>query len=571
MNNLWFKRLILPFAFLLSIAGLAIGNDYYTHGGFPATGSVASSASMRAELDTITAGFDKLPSFAGNASKAVIVNGGATALSVTTGTLSLAGNFAITGAFNTTLAQGATTTLTLPLVSGTLATLAGTETLTTKTINLSNNTLTGTTAQFNTALSDNDFATLAGAENLTNKTISSPTFGGTASGSITNLALTTPTVTSPTLAGTPVFPDNVFTVGGSSDASKKVSLEVDGLTTSTTRTHFVSDEDANSAQSWEIQNLQFIALVNASALTITIHTKTGNNPSATDPILFKFRHATAGTGDYTTVAMTANTQLVISSGSTLGTVSGVAHRLYLGVANDGGTLRLFLYNPLSSTLNLQGIQDDLLYSSTAEGGAGAADSAQTLYSGTAFTTKAVRLLGYIESTQATAGTWATTVSKIHMLKFGDKRTGDLVQEQRNTSGAMATGSTGTPIDDTIPQITEGNEYMTQAITPTSAINLLRVVHQGQYSSSVQDSPICALFQDATANALAALIGRIDVGGADLQFNLEWRLQALTISSTTFRIRVGTTNTGTITFNGDGGARKLGGVMASFMSVQEIMV
>lgn len=49
-----------------------------------------------------------------------------------------------------------------------------TQTLTTKTINLTSNTLTGTTAQFNTALSDNDFATLAGSETLTNKTLTAP-------------------------------------------------------------------------------------------------------------------------------------------------------------------------------------------------------------------------------------------------------------------------------------------------------------------------------------------------------------------------------------------------------------
>jgi hypothetical protein len=56
------------------------------------------------------------------------------------------------------------------------ATLAGTETLTNKTVNLSNNSLTGTIAQFNTALSDADFATLAGTETLTNKTLTAPKF-----------------------------------------------------------------------------------------------------------------------------------------------------------------------------------------------------------------------------------------------------------------------------------------------------------------------------------------------------------------------------------------------------------
>jgi len=59
---------------------------------------------------------------------------------------------------------------------------SGTVTLSNKSINLGNNTLTGTTAQFNTALSDNDFATLAGSEALTNKTLTSPVINTAISG-----------------------------------------------------------------------------------------------------------------------------------------------------------------------------------------------------------------------------------------------------------------------------------------------------------------------------------------------------------------------------------------------------
>jgi hypothetical protein len=62
-------------------------------------------------------------------------------------------------------------TLTLDIDS-TVVTLTGTQTLTGKTVNLSDNTLSGTTAQFNAALSDANFATLDGSETLTNKTIS---------------------------------------------------------------------------------------------------------------------------------------------------------------------------------------------------------------------------------------------------------------------------------------------------------------------------------------------------------------------------------------------------------------
>jgi hypothetical protein len=62
------------------------------------------------------------------------------------------------------------------LVSGIAAYIRTlTQTLTGKTINLTDNTLTGTKAQFNTAMSDADFATLAGSETLTNKTLTTPT------------------------------------------------------------------------------------------------------------------------------------------------------------------------------------------------------------------------------------------------------------------------------------------------------------------------------------------------------------------------------------------------------------
>ena len=83
----------------------------------------------------------------------------------------LGGGFSILGGTGiTSSVSGSELTLD---IDNTVTTNSGTQTLTNKTIDLGNNTLTGTTAEFNSALQDGSFATLAGTETLTNKTISS--------------------------------------------------------------------------------------------------------------------------------------------------------------------------------------------------------------------------------------------------------------------------------------------------------------------------------------------------------------------------------------------------------------
>jgi hypothetical protein len=66
-----------------------------------------------------------------------------------------------------------TGTLTLPTSTDTLVGRATTDTLTNKSISLTTNTVTGTIAEFNSAVTDQDLATLAGTETLTNKTLGS--------------------------------------------------------------------------------------------------------------------------------------------------------------------------------------------------------------------------------------------------------------------------------------------------------------------------------------------------------------------------------------------------------------
>jgi len=100
-------------------------------------------------------------------------------------------------AFETTLTvvdPTADRTITLPNATGTVVLKDSTDTLTNKSISLTTNTITGTKAEFNSAMSDADFASLDGSETLTNKTLTSPIIS-----SITNGAAT---LTLPTSTGT---------------------------------------------------------------------------------------------------------------------------------------------------------------------------------------------------------------------------------------------------------------------------------------------------------------------------------------------------------------------------------
>lgn len=150
-----------------------------------------------------------------------------------------------------------------------------------------------------------------------------------------------------------------------------------------------------------------------------------------------------------------------------------------------------------------------------------------------------------------------------------KLTGDIVQRVTTVTGAVATGTTLIPGDNTIPQNTEGDQYMTLAITPTSAANYLDIEVVWNGTSSVSSHIGVALFQDSTANALAATYVAVSGGGFAQNACFKYRMTAGTTSATTFKVRAGGNTAGTVTFNGVGGAQIFGGVMASSITITEI--
>lgn len=393
---------------------------------------------------------------------------------------------------------------------------------------------------------------------------------GMATTTLTGLTLTTPiinggTIASPTLSGTII---GTYTLAGTPTITGGVVSAIPTTDLGIANKSYVDAKNSITI----MENGRLTVTMAANAVTIALKGNDGNDPSATNPVVVSFRSSTATSGAYVTRTITSALSTVISSGSTGGTVSGTAARIYVGLLDNAGTPELYWWNPLSST-SLYAPPEPELITTTAEGGAGAADSAQVLYSSTARASVAHRIVGYFEATEATAGTWATAASKIQLMGPGVRRTGEIVQRQRNTTGAVATGTTVIPLDDTIPQITEGNEYMTQAITPFSTINLLAVTHLGVYaSSSANQLLVLALFQDATASALASIVAaRNAAAGGYSAITLLHVMQAGTVSATTLRIRAGSPGAGTTTFNGDTSARTMGGIMASSLMIEEVFV
>ena len=161
---------------------------------------------------------------------------------------------------------------------------------------------------------------------------------------------------------------------------------------------------------------------------------------------------------------------------------------------------------------------------------------------------------------ANGGTNATTASGAR-TSLG--LAGTILQIVNFQTGALATGTTVIPQDDTIPQNTEGNQYLSLAITPTSATSKLKidVVVNGAVSAGAYFT--VALFQDSTVSSIAA------INVTPTNSLLSHYMVSGTTSATTFNVRCGPSSAATFTLNGLSSARLLGGVFASSITITEI--
>lgn len=165
------------------------------------------------------------------------------------------------------------------------------------------------------------------------------------------------------------------------------------------------------------------ATVAANAMTVTL------NPTSLD-----FRSTTLNSGAINTRTNAAQLSLTIPSTATLGTISAVASRILILAIDNAGTMELAVVNLAGgNSLDETGLLNTTAMSA-------AATAANVIYSTAARTGVPYRIVGFVDSTQATAGTWAATPSAVQGAG-GQALSGLSNRRRQDVTGSRASGTT----------------------------------------------------------------------------------------------------------------------------------
>jgi hypothetical protein len=255
-------------------------------------------------------------------------------------------------------------------------------------------------------------------------------------------------------------------------------------------------------------NMSIGTSVSSFNLTISLLGQNGSAISSSNPVLVNFRSQTLTTNGYNVFAnlTSAPASFQISSGSTMGCASGVLCRLWITLicqtespAGTGCTSVLIGASVQSSVSTCTSLQEDALQSTGAGSSGGAAVG--TIYSTVGgLSGKPVRIIGYVEDTWTTGTGWGSP-TKIQLFGPGVKKPCDVVQTLYASNATPAGTSSNTP-----------TTFLSQAITPQSAANLIRI-SAGVYgqTDAHQNSMGAQLYRGGTAIGIAQQLGCVAGG------------------------------------------------------------
>ncbi len=145
----------------------------------------------------------------------------------------------------------------------------------------------------------------------------------------------------------------------------------------------------------------------------------------------------------------------------------------------------------------------------------------------------------------------------------------LVQIVSSFDGAVQTGATTTPKDDTQPQqATETNLFYTRAITPRSLTNRLLIIGILSMGHSAGSEGFAGIWKDSGANPIGGSLLRSISTPADGWANpVIVDVAISSLSAQTYKLGAGFSS-GTITLNGLSAGRLFGGALTSGIYIIE---
>ena len=133
--------------------------------------------------------------------------------------------------------------------------------------------------------------------------------------------------------------------------------------------------------------------------------------------------------------------------------------------------------------------------------------------------------------------------------------------------AAVSSSNAIPMDDTIPQITEGVQVMAASITPKSANSEITVKVTMYIAGNGSNHSMAALFKDSGPNALESCLVTTSGSNYGLPIVMEKSLSLGDTSPHTFSVRMGPYS-GSMYLNGNSSGRLFGGAFISSITIEE---
>jgi hypothetical protein len=215
-----------------------------------------------------------------------------------------------------------------------------------------------------------------------------------------------------------------------------------------------------------IVNGGFVATVSGGALTVSMKTANGDDPSTSDPVFIVFRHPTMTNGTYAVRKIIGPVTFTVSSGNTLGVAtSAPATELLIVVINDT-TLQVGLVNPKFANGTYY-VPDEWNLKSTTGGTGGT--NAGVIYSPTSAVSKSIAVVGFIRwnAGLTSPGTW-TAPDSVQAVNAGtnvarlNEHINDVVSKFATVAPLASPALTGTPVAPTAVANTSTTQLATTA-------------------------------------------------------------------------------------------------------------